>query len=144
MKELKALIARLEAATEGSRELDARVYCERLGIEFDKMNDPASNSNDPLSFIFHVKGGQRYTCWGQDAVTRSLDAALTLVPEGYTWEVSSPMLLTDPERKPAAKGWPPERCGGPKPYGATPALAFTIAQMTRIDAAYGAAFPHPE
>ena len=62
MTALAALIAKLEAATEGSRELDAEIHDLQ----------PKPKVVVPLDY------------------TRGLDAALTLVPEGWTaWELRS-------------------------------------------------------
>lgn len=74
MAELDALIARLEAA-EGSRELDAQIAAL------------CAPTDDPRMASF--ENGRDYP----DRYTTSLDAALTLVPDGM-----STMLDIDPER----------------------------------------------
>lgn len=126
---MKKLIEKLEAATEGSRELDCRIWCLRQGFTYRRYQQGTTDQ-----FFYDDDTGSPQVISGfPPHYTTSLDAALTLVPEGYTWEVSSPMFLTDLERKPAAFVWPPSRCGGPKPYGATPALALCVAALKALD-----------
>ena len=75
------LIAKLEAATEGSRELDAcieRYVNPDALVEGDKrMYWAAPDSNLSVNAWFPVP-----------AYTTSLDDALTLVPEGWKYQVS--------------------------------------------------------
>ncbi len=66
MSDIDDLIARLNAATEGSHELDAAIYLA--------INEAWPVANPP-----------RYTT--------SLDAALTLVPEGMFWNVGNAKLM---------------------------------------------------
>lgn len=64
---MESLIKKLEAATEGSRELDGDIHYH------DRKPYP--------------KGG-----WNTDGLphyTTSIDAALRLVPEGFIWDVAS-------------------------------------------------------
>lgn len=87
-----ALIARLEAASEGSRELDRQIW---LAL--------------PAHRIIPVKevGGHTYDRWedgetlrrpiNQTHFTTSLDAALTLVPAGWGWRLDT--TSTMPELK---------------------------------------------
>ena len=97
------LIARLEAAEIGSRELDAAIY--------DAIDSPAIKIKTTLDYDF-------------PAYTTSLDAALTLVPEGLAWGVA--------DRKDKSK--PLAICGHAdnpmtETYAATPALALCIAAL---------------
>lgn len=99
------LIAKLEAATEGSHWLD-RLIDEALGGDFDK----------PHSF------------------TTSIDAALKLVPEGKAWGVGSIMFDELPPRRAFAANCRREGCITPDTpaydaVGATPALALCIAAL---------------
>lgn len=76
------LIAELEAATEGSRELDAKITAAVKGRVFKKW----------LGYYYEFEGGVGgYGGNKQDMplYTTSLDAALTLVPEGMLWQVST-------------------------------------------------------
>lgn len=104
------LIEQLESAAEGSRALDAQIASQHGGF-----------------------GGMGYETW--DAIeadcphyTTSLDAALTLVPEGREWSVT---YLWD------------GRCGGTCDghhadfKGATPALALCIAALKARQAMEG-------
>jgi len=87
------LIKRLETATEGSAELDARLQAAEYDEVFVKLDDSPrgrSHPRDDLSVCWIAENGRRYTCWRNKAYTRSLDAALTLVPEGYDWGVAWP------------------------------------------------------
>lgn len=73
MTALAALIAKLEAATEGSRELDWLI--------FDAVYGPAWKDGR-----WWVDGEKtRWLPLGQTEFSTSLDAALTLVPAGWQW-----------------------------------------------------------
>jgi hypothetical protein len=74
------LIARLEVATEGNRELDAEIWlhCTQRGAEFVQLYGYKPSlvlSSDRMA------GGLPH-------FTTSLDAARTLVPEGKEWSLS--------------------------------------------------------
>jgi len=103
MSDLTALIERLESATEGSRELDADV-ARVCGIEWSHDENGNYGPYDimPMRVFF----------------TRSIDAAVSLVPEGWGWCSDS----LDPGEHYAQAG----------PFlgeGHTPALALTIAAL---------------
>jgi len=84
--DLAALIARLEKATGPDRELDARIYAACFHPHgFDRMAERAFNRHDLRSYVWYDTEGRRITCWGDKAFTGSLDAAVTLVPEGFYW-----------------------------------------------------------
>jgi len=82
---VKDLIAKLEAATAGSRELD-----EELWVHL---------QDDPTEYVrFIRKDTGQFHRWQHEETgvfvnapkyTTSLDAALTLVPEGYSWHLST-------------------------------------------------------
>jgi hypothetical protein len=83
-----ALLARLAAATEGSRELDAeiagilgRVVVWHLGLHAAGWDAPKV----PMQLTSW--GGERVPCY-----TSSIDAALTLVPDGYSPNINGPVL----------------------------------------------------
>jgi len=110
------LIKKLEAATEGSRELDAEVAVA-AGLDKDTMCSMyldwvrLNNAN-----MINGHPGPHYTT--------SIDAALTLVPEGVAhWMIRSP--------KPWAKIWLHYDNTDNETYGdgATPALALCIAAL---------------
>lgn len=80
------LIERLEKATEGSREMDRRLESFRRGRV---VSDE--------TFIYGPKDGTReittvypvlWLCFFAPRYTTSLDAALSLVPKGWSWRVS--------------------------------------------------------
>lgn len=119
------LIARLEAASEGSDELNRAIFHDGLG------NPPQPTHCDAC----------KQTRWVfAPAYTQSLDAALTLVPEGWTaWELRSFARKTrfgcDLSRLTecdAGEDW--AHGNGP-----TPALALCIAALRALASAPGAA-----
>lgn len=72
------LIAKLEAATEGSRELDVEIV---FALYPESVYRPQCVGDEP---IFWSEPYYKREC---PAFTTSLDAALTLVPEGQGWGV---------------------------------------------------------
>jgi len=83
----ETLLSRLQSATGPSRELD-RAIAESLGYQVEVIRVP---DDHPIfkpggGLEFMVKDGQRTAIppW-----TESIDAALTLMPEGFYWDVSS-------------------------------------------------------
>jgi hypothetical protein len=101
---MTGIIARLESAQEGSRELDEAIY--------DAIGRPGDDDPQEYSFLHG-------DC--PPAYSTSLDAALALVPEGYM-AISASLN----ERGPSSV-----RIGHPYVFGnaATPALALTIASL---------------
>jgi hypothetical protein len=93
MTDIADLIARLEAATEGSHELDGRVYCGVNGLVFRSVSS--------RGFHFEPDAHGTHTHVTPTPFTRSIDAALTLVRErgegGLLWRI----IL---ERKPLHSG----------------------------------------
>lgn len=83
MTDYAELIARLEAATEGCRELDADIG-RVLGYW---VSENAARLATGWDWIAGVgdQGGK----WELPHYTTSLDAALTLMPEGWIWDVAS-------------------------------------------------------
>lgn len=70
------LIKILEGATEGSQELDARIYCAVNGKTFVK-----AGPNGSIHFLPDKNGV--HTMLTPHPYTTSLDAAVSLVPEGH-------------------------------------------------------------
>lgn len=108
------LIARLEEATEGGWLLDSEISATVHGMLDQDWDDPRWHEGGP-------------------AYTTSLDAALTLVPEGSAWAVS---IGDDPDVY--IRGMPRATVMPPRPYSgandasecaATPALALCIAAL---------------
>lgn len=77
------LIAKLEAAPTGLRELDAEI-ADYMGVPV-RTRRTRGGANKGRQWFVDSKGGVE--TWSQDppAYTTSLDAALMLVPEGYHW-----------------------------------------------------------
>jgi hypothetical protein len=79
---LTSLIERIEAATEGSRELDGLIWkaiCEKPGDVWanDVIDGDVWLRRDPIDHV----------AWeGPPAYSTSIDAALTLLPEGFKWK----------------------------------------------------------
>ena len=116
---LRALIARLKSATEGSRELDARIWTAvaRPGPD-DFVGDHMVHDQIVARLL---DGGDDPDC---PHYTTSLDDALTLVPEGYAWSVDWDGGC---EIAPIPK--PGEMLAGLIVSGATPVLALCIASL---------------
>ena len=129
------LIERLEKADAGSRELDAAIHCaiwpERIthpnlapGMTMRDYGDERTNRQVASAEYIHKDRGPapRYTT--------SLDAALTLVPEGWDWDIGvcagdAEAFLTMP-----GNGFLSDR-GDTEIYGRhkAPALALVIAAL---------------
>ncbi len=74
---LLALAERCEKASEGSRNLDADIY-EAMGLEV--LRVPGC----PRAIGWRHRPGRG--CWqSMQRLTTSLDAAMTLVPDGFKW-----------------------------------------------------------
>lgn len=85
MSDIRAVIARLEAATEGSRELDGDIY-EALGYRVKRSPDVPKGWRHRTTRAWAFLRDSRWESIRH--LTTSLDAALTLVPEGYSWEIA--------------------------------------------------------
>jgi hypothetical protein len=95
---LSELIAKLEEAEEGSQELDALVIATLIGgtIQLSPFNGlwciyrGERRNGEPA--LWQPSAGLETQWWGAYktlGVTRSIDAALTLAPEGMEWHVSN-------------------------------------------------------
>lgn len=129
---MKDLIAKLEAATEGSRELDAGICAAlRWPVSGKGTVLPAWVHDNFPEWEITKEGRLKAGClWEPVPFTTSLDAALTLVPEGFTWRVQC-------DRHGNAESWT-ENNGGDfggilaldtQTFAATPALALCIAAL---------------
>ena len=124
------LIAELERATEGSRDLDARIYCmlnERIvhsrlpiGYTMKDLGNKHRNMGLAVSQFIHSDRGP------SPHYTTSLDAALTLVQEGWGWDVMHDSVAA--VRPPDSEGDDELAYWGLAPHG-TPALALCIAAL---------------
>ena len=138
------LIARLERATEGSRELDAEiaVAVRSLDTEGDKSLPKWAGKNYP---IWRARPDGRVECvhtdgtgslnWSPLHYTTSIDAALSLVPEPkkLAWGVGTMKRDGDPKITYAANCRRFGRIDAGQPLfdaeAATPALALCIAAL---------------
>lgn len=121
------LIARLESATEGSRGIDTEIHCFIHGwrlIEVDARSGAFAWEHKAQEFVSGPLGAPYYTT--------SVDAALTLVPKGWT---TARICENDD------KSWAVELregyltsytrvvFGGKNHHDRTPALALCIASL---------------
>lgn len=128
---MQDLIERLESATGPDRELDALVAIA--------MGEPPSEAfrlagaPDPGKF-----GVGSYGYWTAPKYSESIDAALTLVPEGWQWQISN--RAPDPHTGRAYLNnkqliniggglTPNPRYAGAEATAATPAIALCIAAL---------------
>ena len=112
------LIEKLEAATEGSRELDYAI-AEKTGWQFhgeEEFKEYGLNWKNPADGEW-----EQLTWW-----TTSLDAALTLVPDGWGWTIESDGIAA--VRSPESEGDDELAVWGLTANG-TPALAVCIAAL---------------
>ena len=119
---MQELISKLEAASGGSKELDAEI-ADAVGVA-SRSRRTASGKSKGREWFVDSHGGVQ--TWAQDPppYTTSLDAALTLVPEGWTGII--PVSGGD-------DAWLWQSGGGAgrgvRVSGTTPALALTIAAL---------------
>lgn len=85
------LIAKLEAATEGSRELDAEVALA-LGSKIEWSQDDVGQSF-PVEIWGDQRKGEKGPC---PCFTTSIDAARTMVSVGMVWNINQAMHTGDP------------------------------------------------
>lgn len=112
------LIAALEGATGPSRELEAAIA---LALGWERIHPCRTVGN---TGAWRTPGG--HLVYDFPAYTASLDAALTLVPEGWGWSAD----CTSP--KPYFRLWLYENgpsCQDQDAEGATPAIALCIAAL---------------
>lgn len=76
--DIQRLVERIEGAGEGSREIDARIECVKQGWHFRKMLVSENNKNHVSFRTSDGDKGLYYT----PQYAASIDAAMTLVPEG--------------------------------------------------------------
>ena len=138
------LIARLEAATEGSRELDGRIEAHLRSDQFIKWDGAGAvirhGSGTWNGLIGHIARNDIRSR------TTSIDIAMTLVPEGSYGRVT-PWFSNDPDNRwvkwdgcvltPLWEKWTPfeDWFLDVEARAATPALALTIAALKAREAA---------
>ncbi len=130
MTDLNALIERLSRATGPDRELDAAIAVAIKGGRIDWILDGITKETFPVRVYPDTTG---VTARGelQAAVPRytsSIDAAMTLVPEGWNWELSN----NPPSAWMCESGYNPDTYNGEtaQANARTPAIALTIAALS--------------
>lgn len=130
---MKDLIEKLEAATEGSRELDAEIGAQLGGgVASHNCSDNTRRTygagawftdadNMRAVLIEHTHHAPHYTT--------SLDAALTLVPEGYAWSLDFDPKLPGKPGRPYYADVTDFSTHAAKAWSTTPALALCIAAL---------------
>lgn len=136
---LSELIAALEAADGPSRGLDAEIFCELTGrivhaalpvgytmVDYGDVRRNELAAKAP--YISNKRGpAPRYTS--------SIDAAVTLVPEGEEWAVICSRHKVGREGFLTNVAWVGlEQIDTAEPQGATPALALCIAALKAREA----------
>lgn len=124
------LIRKLEEASEGSRELDAQIL---------QYIDPKNEKKD---WFADGKTGEPTPLPGSPYYTTSIDAAFTLVPEGYTGSVTfgqstSSSNIQFHESAELWNGEHGESCQEIYSKAATPALALCIAALKTREEPHG-------
>ena len=120
MGDLLELAARCEAATGPDREIDCRISLELSGIAYGD-----SDVAEMLLYRDEPTGYGRYRPADEHvpAYTASLDAAMTLVPEGHVWSVDAGGFAgVEPYNGDPGPSWS-TKCGN------TPALALCAAAL---------------
>lgn len=135
---MQELIARLEN-DEPDRELGARVICFVRRLEFVSVEPRGTELNPACIAICAEKDGERFEFWANDP-TISIDAALTLVPDGAGWWIQryqpngkseAQILLNKRE------GWGNQKSNytsEERSYATTPAIALCIAALKAREA----------
>jgi hypothetical protein len=124
MTDLATLIAKLEAAEAGSRELDAEIVMALRGKIPDAISTPNLYPNTLLYRNDEIAPGALE--WvNVPGYTASIDAALTLVPEGWVWKCQDkPAVACVADSK-----WAQKEIYQLKGISSTPALALCIAAL---------------
>lgn len=124
---LEELVAKLDAATEGSRELDVQIW-ELVDFRAALRRYWSAATGKRVKLHSLPESGLGWLAVKNSAphYTTSIDAALTLVPEGWGWNATGEhstgfVLLYPPNNYPGATGVQAE--------APTPALAICIAAL---------------
>lgn len=142
MTSTEGLVERLERAKEGSRELDLAIAratrddVPEIGDGVFDWHEGKYASSDPGS-LYQDQFNQPAppNVWKSPHYTTSIDVALTLVPEGFWWEIRQMYAPNSPMRHFGNRGLFHARVG--KSYGSNgalgendnPALALCIAAL---------------
>lgn len=77
------LISRLESAPEGNRELDAEIALRCFPESYTRKTPDSDTRN---GWVTGVLNGKPFASVEAPRYTTSLDAAMSLVPEGFVWQ----------------------------------------------------------
>lgn len=99
---MMTILDQLQNASEGNRELDAQIGA-KIRYFSDKAEDWMRGWQGPIAPYLEKPGhiacwhtdGKMSVWWSVPYYTTSLDAALTLVPEGWGWSISR---ISNPNR----------------------------------------------
>ena len=80
------IISRLEKATRPDRELGAQIICLQRGHRYVSWESLGTDLNPHVIEICAERDGSRFCFWAIDP-TASIDAARTLVPDGWHWRL---------------------------------------------------------
>jgi hypothetical protein len=138
---LADLIERLKQATEGSEQLNCDIF-RAIGapLPSEFMGRDITLEYNETEHCYLMPIGDQRIRYTPPRFTESLDTAMTLVPDGWSWHLSGGDLSV--EGKPYACIASNELSGGPAPWleerevkeatAATPAIALCIAALTAI------------
>ena len=126
---LPDIIARLEKATTGDRELDSRIHLVAIGIPgFESSWRHSVFSENIDKWCKHGEINQVAKNHGIPEYSSSIDAALALLPGESFWMIGSGLHKLASASRRAAQPW--ARIGdGPDTPGATSAIAICIAAL---------------
>lgn len=131
MADLDELMTQLASAAEGGADLDGRVLCLVRGWRFLRALD----EGESLSVECVPANHSGWVGFGVNRPTRSIDAALKLVPEGHRWLLDKrpgAYFRSDGYRAEVyreAHSYLSDRSDVPMHWGPTPALALCIAAL---------------
>lgn len=129
MSELLKLAERCEAATGPDRELDALIACHAPICRADYiLSARPSQKRGMVTRYFDDGGHGTFVC---ENYTASLDAAMTLVPEGCASAIGT-MAFVNETRLPWACIWTPQGEPTWRSDAATPALALCAAALRAL------------
>ena len=126
------IIERLEAAEHGSRELDAEIHSRQLGADWYAKNQYEDGSGKWLCYctsLFIDSDRKHEQTKLPPYYTESIDAAITLIPDGLWWVLNSG--VQHPNHRSLAQVSSKERTGpiSHEAHGATPALSLCTAAL---------------
>lgn len=141
MSDLEELAARVEALEGPDREVDARIWCsvsppvESYTVDNWMRNDPRPANQDVVGLTLSDwldrwpdDAAKMADSYGVPKFTSSVDAAMSLVPEGHVWDAGTWRFTNSPAfanvgQRDRDSDYDSEA------FAATPALALTAASL---------------